>query len=452
MKSYSKYITKCLASFIAFVILLALINIVSFGWTFHKAISGNYGTTSPTSMLKQVAAASSSKSISNDMVQKLRHNKIWAIFINESGKLNWSVTPPEGLPSSFTLQDVSVFTKGYLQDYPVFTQTADDGLIVLGYPKNSFAKLMSNYYDINTVKKLPMYCTIMLITDFLLLFFAYYWSRQRIIKNTGPIINAIEALSNNRELPLSVSGELSDVANSLNKVSQVLGRQNEARSNWISGVSHDIRTPLSIIMGYADRISSDTQTDGKVRGEAEIIKMQSGKIKDLVQDLNLVSQLEYEMQPLKKGNLRLSKLLRSYVAELLNTGVSESYPVGIEISPQAEPVAIDCDPRLIYRAVSNLVQNSMNHNPKGCHIKVMLCCVKDVLRLAVCDNGIGLSDEKLQELKERPHYMNSMDERLDLRHGLGLLLVRQIMDAHGGTMEIENDVHGGCTTTLSFPM
>ena len=55
------------------------------------------------------------------------------------------------------------------------------------------------------------------------------------------------------------------------------------------------------------------------------------------------------------------------------------------------------------------------------------------------DNGVGLSDEKWRELKEKPHYMESTDDRLDLRHGLGLILVRQIVEAHQGTMQIKSE-------------
>nr|WP_330410768.1 ATP-binding protein [Lachnotalea glycerini] len=69
----------------------------------------------------------------------------------------------------------------------------------------------------------------------------------------------------------------------------------------------------------------------------------------------------------------------------------------------------------------------------------MKSCSSDTsLILIIADNGIGLSAEKLQELEEKPHYMNSTDERLDLRHGLGLLLVRQIVEVHEGTMQINS--------------
>ena len=73
-----------------------------------------------------------------------------------------------------------------------------------------------------------------------------------------------------------------------------------------------------------------------------------------------------------------------------------------------------------------------------------------VVFLIVQDDGIGLSEEKLQELKEKPHYLESTDERLDLRHGLGLVLVRQIVAAHEGTMTIDSKINCGCKIILTF--
>ena len=112
-------------------------------------------------------------------------------------------------------------------------------------------------------------------------------------------------------------------------------------------------------MGYANRIAENESANKTIREQAEIVQKQSVKIKELVQDLNLVSQLEYEMQPLHKEVVRLSKLLRSYMADLLNTGISDSYIIGIQIDPDAENAVLECDARLISRAVNNLVQNSM---------------------------------------------------------------------------------------------
>lgn len=135
---------------------------------------------------------------------------------------------------------------------------------------------------------------------------------------------------------------------------------------------------------------------------------------------------------------------------MLNAGIPEKYLLETEISKDAENVVIECDARLISRAVGNLVQNSIRHNPKGCTISLRLAFADTSVFLIVADDGVGLSVEKLRELEEKPHYMESTDERLDLRHGLGLLLVRQIVKAHGGTMKMESAPQSGYKTIIIF--
>ncbi len=206
-----------------------------------------------------------------------------------------------------------------------------------------------------------------------------------------------------------------------------------------------------MIMGYSERIVNDKDVDSRIKEQAAIISRQSSKIKDLVQDLNLVSKLEYEMQPLQKENIRLSKLLRSYAIDLINNDLPEIYSLEVVISPGSENSVIECDSKLITRAINNLVQNSIHSNPKGCTIILELQVTKEKLLLTVQDNGIGISAEKLKELKNKPHYMESTDDRLDLRHGLGLLLVRQIVEAHHGTIEIESKPQEGYKTNICFP-
>lgn len=452
MKSFGAYISKHLASFTVFILVLLFLNVIIFGVTFQKTFTEDYGEDSPRAMLEMAAESTTQTGISEEAKQKLRGNHIWAMYLNPDGLPFWSMDLPDGFPERYTIQDVALFSKGYLDGYPVFVRNTDDGLLVLGYPKDSYTKLTGNYYPLQFIKKLPFFVTGMLAVDLLLLFLAYYFSKRAIIKNTGPIVAAIETLSDGKAVSLHVSGDLSEVADSVNKASRILSRQNEARANWISGVSHDIRTPLSMIMGYAERIAEDQSASSSIKEQAEIVRKQSVKIKELVQDLNLVSQLEYEMQPLHKKPVRLSKLIRSYVADLLNEGVYESYSLNIEITPEAETEVLECDARLLSRAINNLVQNSIKYNPQGCEIRLILEKTDNSLLLTVEDNGVGLSPEKLQELEEKPHYMESTDERLDLRHGLGLLIVRQVAKAHHGTMEVTSPEGGGCKTVLSFPI
>ena len=450
MRSFARYITKYLVSFAAFILALLILNGVIFGLTFQKILAQDYGDSSPRSMLELVAAAATPEQLSDEATKTLRQNEIWAIYLNEDGQCYWAVDLPAEVPERYTIQDVARFTKGYLADYPVFVWNAADGLLVLGYPKDSYTKLTSNYYSIPALRLLPAFALGMLGLDVLCLFIAYYVSKRRIIRNTEPIVSAVETLADGKPVSLQISGELSEIANSVSKASSILSRQNAARANWISGVSHDIRTPLSMIMGYAGRIAENKAASGEIREQAEIVRKQSVKIKELVQDLNLVSQLEYEMQPLHKEPVRLSKLLRAYVADRLNTGIPDHYSIEIEIAPDVEQAVLECDARLITRAVNNLIQNSMDHNPQGCDICLSLTASKNQLILAVTDDGTGLSAEALQALQEKPHYMESTDERLDLRHGLGLLIVQQVTRVHHGTFSLSNVDPSGCRAIMTF--
>ena len=450
MKSFGSYISKHLASFAVFLLILVLINVILFGVTFYHTVSDDYRESSPRAMLEMTSAAATTEGLTDDAIQTLRQYNIWAMYLTPSGECFWTLDVPEEVPHNYSVQDVALFSKGYLEDYPVFVWNTDEGLLVLGYPKDSYMKLTSNYYSIEAIQKIPFYVTGMLGMDVLCLFLAYYFSKRRIIQNTEPIVEAIETLADGKPASLHIDGELSEIAGSVNKASLILSRQNEARANWISGVSHDIRTPLSMIMGYAGRIAADETASRGIREQAEIVRKQSAKIKELVQDLNLVSQLEYEMQPLHKEQIRLSKLIRSYVAELLNSGISDTYTIEIDIAPEAENAMLECDARLISRAINNLVQNSIKHNPQGCRIQLSLKNTEETLILTVADNGVGLTPEKLQELEGKPHYMESTDERLDLRHGLGLLLVRQIVKAHHGTLYIESEPNKGYEARIVF--
>lgn len=452
MKTLGKYISKYLATFAGLTLLLLFINGIAFGWTFYGIVAKDYGSLSPQSMLSRTASGASLKGIPQEASELLRNSHIWAVYLDTEGNRVWDIDAPDQIPDHFTVQDVAVFAKGYLADYPVFIRNTEDGMLILGYPQDSYMKLPGNYYSLRSIKAFPFFILGILAADFTILFLAYYFSKRKILKNARPIITSIETLADGRPASLLVRGELSEIADSINKASSIINLQNKARANWISGVSHDIRTPLSMIMGYAERIAQKKSAEPRIREEAEIIRRQSIKIRELVQDLNLVSRLEYEMQPLHKEPVSLAGLLRSYTAELLNTGFPDEYSLNIVITPMAETIFFPCDARLISRAIGNLVQNSIRHNPGGCGITLTLGCTDKNISLSVSDNGAGISNEKLRELNEKPHYMESMDDRLDLRHGLGLILVHQIVNAHKGTMRIESKEQKGCEVILDFPI
>ena len=121
-------------------------------------------------MLEMTATAATPEQLSDEAVQMLRQNHIWAIYLNTAGQCYWSVDLPDNVPKNYTIQDVALFSKGYIEDYPVFIWNTDDGLLVLGYPTDSYTKLTSNFYSIAALQRLPIFVLGMLGLDVLCLF------------------------------------------------------------------------------------------------------------------------------------------------------------------------------------------------------------------------------------------------------------------------------------------
>lgn len=432
------------------IALIFAVNAILFAVVFSGVLSDEYRENAPRRVLAAVAEAAGVEGINEAAAQMLKQNRIWAMLIGGDGRCAWTLDLPGEVPQQYTLQEVALFSKGYIADYPVFVWSIDDGLLVLGYPKGSYTKLTSNYYSAHAIEMLPGFVFGLLATDILLLFIAFCFSKRSILKNTEPIVAAIDALANGKPVSLQIKGELAAVASSVNQAAQMIIRQNSARANWISSVSHDIRTPLSMIMGYADRICANHTASESVKEQAGIVRRQSVKIRDLVQDLNLVSQLEYDMQPLHKKPVRLAKLLRTYAADLLNTDLSESYTIDLNISAKGETAVVECDARLLTRAVHNVVQNSIQHNPQGCKIEIFLDCQADAIVLSVQDDGRGFSNEKLHELNSKMKAAESTDDGLALHHGWGLRIVQQVIAAHGGSMVIQNREDRGCQVDMKL--
>jgi len=425
-----------------------LLNIIVYVITFYGVISKDYGVTSPRNTLAFISENSSISGISSSAKEQLDAINVWAIFIDNNGNVAWNYAAPSELPDKFSINDVAIFSKGYLLDYPVFVDTNDDGLLLLGYPKDSYFKLSNNAFSINAIRKLPVFFVAILILDAFIVLLLYYRSKKRMVSNIEPILDGIESLSKGQPAVVKVGGDLEEISDGINKASQIISRQNIARANWIAGVSHDIRTPLAIILGYADKIKSHCDADSDFYKYSKIIGHNSFKIKNLVSDLNVVSKLQYDMQPLNMETTRMSKLLRTFVADRINEGLEDKYTLTLNIAEEAEPLSLNCDSRLINRALSNLVNNSISHNPEGCNINIDLMSTEDGLKLVIRDDGVGVTEDQ-QKIMQKPHYMDSLDDKLDLRHGLGTIIVKEIVQAHGGKVETPV-VDNGYTTLLSF--
>lgn len=334
----------------------------------------------------------------NEIEQSLLTKNAWALLVNEKGEVEWSFNTPSDFPSSFTQNEIAVLShdRAY-SDYVIFIWTKNSDLVIMGYPDSQYV-FFGITLSSQAFLRIPLYFLMIFTIDLLIVFLLYALSQRSLLKNTGPMLDALDNLAQGKPAKVRFGGMLRVVGNRINAVSDTLLRKETARKNWVAGVSHDVRTPLAVAMGHAERIENDTALPESTRESAAIITRQGVRIRDLIEDLNIATQLEYDMQPLKIDTIVLAKLLRSVVADYLNQGMDDHVDFDLDIAEAAAHLSISGDERLLKRALRNAVDNSLKHNPEHCHITISLNVNEKGLALCVADDGRGMNKDQLFSL------------------------------------------------------
>lgn len=392
--------------------------------------------------------------------QLLEQSGAWAILIdNGSGQAVWQ---SEGLPAEVPLQysiaDLSWAVRGYVADYPITTADHGDNLLLMGYPKTALWKLMWNAFDYQMIAGMPKTIVVFFLANIVALLVIYLVVVSGTLRPIRPLIRGIQALPEGQDVYIKEKGLFSSLAKSVNRASEKLRTQeyelkkkDAARANWIAGISHDIRTPLSMVMGYAGQLEEDFSIPAEGRKKAGIIRLQSQRMKNLVNDLNLASKLEYNVQPLHRRQVNAVALAREIAVDFLNMDAEGLYPIDWATDENLAACMVDGDSDLLKRALSNLILNAQVHNPDGCTVTLAVEQTEEMCRITVADNGVGVTDPQLESLRNAPHYMFNDSGTGEQRHGLGLLIVRQIAQAHGGNVAFSHAPQGGFMATITLP-
>ena len=451
MKPVERFFRKYFLSMIGIIVLFLLLNIILF---FSVLLWAWQTSETPKLSLNEICDSivmdeAGHFTTSEELAELLEEHHAWAMLLDDKGTVIFQERMPEELPRQYTPADVAKFSRWYLGDYPVYVQEHPQGLLVVGGEKGSQAKY---YFSVNEsyVKNLFTGLIAVFLANIIVVVLLIWKNIRHVEKAVTPILRGIETVSSGQPVSLTEKGELAEINRQLNKAGAFIVKKDSARADWISGISHDVRTPLSVILGFAGQLEDNQTLPAPAREQAACIRKQGEKLRNLISDLNLASRLEYSMQPLRLEKIYLVELARQVVCEFLDSGLEEQYRITFSSDQESEMASTMGDEALLKRALYNLIQNSMIHNSRGCDISVSAAWNGNHTVITVSDNGIGVSAEKLEELKANTHRIESTDERLNLRHGLGVLLVWQIVEAHHGIMEIFSEPQGGYKTVLTF--
>ena len=376
----------------------------------------------------------------------LREHDAWAMLLNESGAVVWEQGLPEELPRSYTSAEVASFSRWYLQDYPVKVWGREDGtLMVVGFQPDTLVK----YYFSMETPSLMMFLVgpiAAFVFNLLLMVFLMLRNTRRVEKAMSPILRSIQDLSRGSYQPLDERGELAEISAGLNRAGDYLMQKDNTRVEWIRGVSHDIRTPLSMVLGYASELEDDGTLPTEARQQAGMIRRQGERLKSLVDDLNLTTKLEYALQPIRREAVDLVEIGRQAVSEVLNSGLPERYEITFSETHPDRTARIEGDAALLRRMLDNLIRNSIVHNPQGCHISVAVGAEEGRCTCTVTDDGVGIDAARLEALNRAADVASTQGGE----HGLGLKLVRQIAAAHGGTVQFRQGASHGLEVSIVF--
>ena len=278
---FAWFFSKQLLAFLALAFLVIVVDFFLYAFIAVWESDQHFDQGSPATLTRRVDAG---------LVQEAG---TWTL----DGTVAWERGVPADVPRTFSINDVAVAARyGSIEDHPSFFWDRADGLLVVGFPQGSYWS-MSFTYPESTMRNLPLYVLLLFGVDFLILFVYVLRSRRRTLRTVTPVTSALEDLSEGRPVELSLKGDLRDLGEQITETSAIIQRKDRAREQWIRGVSHDIRTPLTMILGYADGMANDPANPADVRAQAAHVRAQALRSKDLVLDLNSASQLSSDLQP-----------------------------------------------------------------------------------------------------------------------------------------------------------
>lgn len=214
-----------------------------------------------------------------------------------------------------------------------------------------------------------------------------------------------------------------------------------AKTDWLAGVSHDLKTPLSYITGYSSLMLNKNHSFSE---EERIIFLSNIYkkgiyIEKLIDDLSLTFFIDSSGKiQLKHTQVEIISFLQNLIADIANNPKSEKYIFGFHTD--LEHLNLVIDETLMYRAIYNLLINCVEHNPTGTEIDVVLTQRLDEIYININDNGIGITKETANDIFDK--YYSGKNQNTQNK-GLGLFIVKQIIDAHEGNISVSSIIGKG---------
>ncbi len=272
----------------------------------------------------------------------------------------------------------------------------------------------------------------------------------RPIRELTQATHAISEGDLSQQVTVRSNDELGELAQAFNKMSAELSRSVNARKQMTADIAHELRTPLSLILGHAEAVHDGVLPPTKEN--FEIIRDEAARLEHLVNDLRTLSladagELAISLQTVEPERL-IQEVASLYQFETQKKNVSLAVDVASALP------AIEVDPGRMTQVLTNILDNALRHTPEGGRVVLSAQHASDLVELAIQDNGPGLPAEDLDRIFERFYRTDTSRQRdgaLSAGSGLGLAIAKSIVQAHGGQIYAESKTGQGLRVVITLP-
>jgi signal transduction histidine kinase len=263
----------------------------------------------------------------------------------------------------------------------------------------------------------------------------------------------LEALCSSAAIAIENAQLYSNEQQRAAELARALDQQRELdrlQREFIQNVSHELRTPLALIRGHAEALEIGWL--GELRPEQQksvaIISRRSQMLSKLVDDI--VGILTLEKRGARKEPVDMAQIVQASILDFQSAASQAGLTLAAEVAPNLPPLLGDSI--ALRRALDNLISNAVKFTPAGGQVTVRLSRYGDTVTLQVADTGIGIPGDQLSRIFERFYQVDGSATRQYGGVGLGLTLVKEIVEAHGGQIKVDSQVGAGTTFTIIQPI
>ena len=394
-------------------------------------------------------------------------NNVCAIIYNENGKSIYS--PPDSLGQlcmldkqitvgdmTYTIKDEPEKMIALIKNYNPFSQTIYSqftGIEMLLYGKQLKTNLANYYLILNTpLEPVESYidfimnqylylAMIVIVISLILAFFLAKNISQPIIKMKNEA-NKLAQGDYDAKFETNSFSEINDLASTLDDATEKLSKINDLRKDLIANVSHDIKTPLTMIKAYAEMIKDISGEDPKKRNEhLDVIIQESEYLDKLVSDMSELSKLQSGVIEINRDNFDMKECVGRVVV-LLSKAAEEK---NVQLIVNCDDCVAYADEIKISQVIYNFLSNALKYSDDNAIIIINVFDSENAIRVEVVDNGNGISKEALPYIWDRYYKVDKNFNRSVNSTGLGLAIAKAILEAHKARYGVESTVNEGST-------